>query len=187
MPSNASTIIYADFAELRQSPFLAQLYSCAPKPQMDADYAQFLRDTGVDYERALVRIAIAPSKSAQNTGYFAIADGRFDRKKIVVYASQYGTHEKGAGHEIFSVPVAAPIASSGTANPNAGGNPSGAEKTTTNQQRVSLTFLSNTRIAVATGTNLATLLSAPASGQDAKDWRERFDRLAGSPIFAVIR
>ena len=33
MPSTASTIFFADLAELRQSPFVARLYAWAPKPQ----------------------------------------------------------------------------------------------------------------------------------------------------------
>jgi hypothetical protein len=31
------------------------------------------------------------------------------------------------------------------------------------------------------------LLGAPANTSDAREWRDRFSRLAGSPIFAVIR
>jgi len=181
LPAGASTVVFADFAELHQSPFLAQLYSWAPKPQVDADYAQFLRDTGFDYERDLDRLFVVAIKRAQGTEFFLLADGRFDRKKIVVYASQSGTHDKSAGHEIFSVPVGAPPVT------NANGNAASTENSSANPGKISFTFLSNTRMALATNANLAALLSATATGQDAKDWRERFDRLAGSPIFAVIR
>jgi hypothetical protein len=182
MPSTASTIFFADLAELRQSSFTTQVYSWAPKPQIDADYAQFLGDTGFDYERDLDRVAIAAIKHAQETEFFVIADGRFDRKKIVVYASQSGTHDKGAGHEIFSVPKGVPQpTASATANTNSvpGAN--------ANSRKISFTFLSNTRMALTTSSDLAARLSVPTAGQDAKDWRERFARLAGSPIFAVIR
>jgi len=51
MPSEASAVIYADFAELRSAPFTAQLYKWVPQPQIDPEYAQFLRVTGFDYER----------------------------------------------------------------------------------------------------------------------------------------
>jgi hypothetical protein len=170
LPANASTIVFADFAELRQSPFAAQLYAWAPRPQIDADYAQFLHDTNFDYERDLDRVAIAAVKHAPETAatFFVIADGRFDRKKIVVYASQSGTHEKRDGREIFSV-------STGAAMPS--GKP----------RKFSFTFLRNDRMALVADGDLAAFLSARSGGPDAKDWRERFERLAGSPVFAVVR
>jgi hypothetical protein len=184
MPSTASTIFFADLAELRQSPFLAQLYAWAPKPQIDPEYAQFLRDTGFDYERDLDRIAIASIKTPQQSVLFAIADGRFDRKKIVVYASQSGSHEKQAGHEVFCIPITAPgSATSAPSDPNA--NSTALDDAAA--KKISITFLSNTRIAIATSPNLGAFLTKPATNQDAADWRERFDRLAGSPIFAVLR
>ena len=188
MPSTASTIFFADLAELRQSPFLAQLYAWAPKPQIDPEYAQFLRDTGFDYERDLDRIAIASIKTPQQSVLFAIADGRFDRKKIVVYASQSGSHEKQAGHEVFSIPITAPTTAPGSATPAP--SDSNANSTALRDaaaKKISITFLSNTRIAIATSSNLGAFLTKPTTNQDSADWRERFDRLAGSPIFAVLR
>jgi hypothetical protein len=163
MPAGASAVVFADLAELRQSPFVTELYAWAPHPQVDADYTQFLRDTGFDYERDLDRVAIAAIKRGQDTTFFAVADGRFDPKKIAAYASRSGTREARGGREIFSVPVS--------------GNP----------RKVSLTFLRNDRIAVTDAADLAALLSPSPSGQDAQEWRTRFERLAGSPIFAVIR
>src|ERR1700676_4201336 len=56
MPSDASAIIFVDVAELRSAPFLAELFAWAPKPQTDPDYAQFVRETGFDYERDLDRV-----------------------------------------------------------------------------------------------------------------------------------
>lgn len=163
MPAGASTVVYADFAELRQSPFAAELYSWAPHPQVDADYAQFLRDTGFDYERDLDRVAIAAIKHGQDTTRFAVADGRFDRKKIGAYVAQSGTRETRGGREIFSVP------------------------TSGSSRKISFTFLRKNRIAMTDAADLAVLVSQPSTGQDAKEWRERFERLAGSPVFAVIR
>jgi hypothetical protein len=48
-------------------------------------------------------------------------------------------------------------------------------------------FLRNDRIALTNGSNLENSLSQRPSDSDAKAWRERFQRLAGSPIFAVVR
>jgi hypothetical protein len=175
MPSSANTVVYADFAALRQSPFAVEFFAWAPRPQIDADYAQFLRDTGFDYERDLERVAIAAIKHGQDTLFFVVADGRFDRKKIIAYASQTGKRETRGGREILSVPVSSSLPSSVAANAPA------------SPRKISFTFLRKDRIALTDSVDLATLLSQPQAGQDAKAWRERFERLAGSPLFAVIR
>ena len=95
--------------------------------------------------------------------FFVVADGRFDRKKINTYTSQYGTHESRGGREIFTVPVS--------------GSP----------RKISFTFLRQNRIAMTDDPDLPALLAQPMKGEDAKEWRTRFDRLAGSPLFAVVR
>ena len=163
MPPDAIAILFVDFDELRQAPFVARLYAWAPKPQADADYAQFLKETGFDFERDLERITIAVEKRGQDSTLFAILDGKFDRQKISAYALKDGSAAKTGGREIFSVPV------NGTA------------------KKISLTFLRNDRIAVTGDSNLAFFLDARKRAEDAADWRARFERLAGSPVFAVIR
>jgi hypothetical protein len=173
MPSDASAIVFADFAELRTSPFTAKLYAWAPQPTIDADYAQFVRATGFVYERDLDRVAIAAIKRNQTTEFFAIAGGRFDRTKITAYALQSGTREMRAGREVFSVPLISP--------------PPNSASTAAHPQKISFTFLRKDRIALTNSADLVALLSQPQAGQDAKDWQERFARLAGSPLFAVIR
>jgi hypothetical protein len=173
MPSTASSVVYADFGALRPSPFSAELLAWAPRPQLDTDYEQFVRDTGFDYERDLDRVAIAAIKHAQDTLLFAVADGRFDRTRITAYALRAGTRETRGGHEIFSVPTNEATPSS--AAPAA------------SRQKISFTFLRKDRIAATDSADLNALLSQPQTGEDAKQWRKRFERLAGSPVFAVIR
>jgi hypothetical protein len=164
VPADASVVLYADAADLRQSPFLEQLFHWAPTPQkVDADYAQFLRDTSFDYERDLDRVVIAVIKHGQETTFFAVADGRFDRRKINAYTSQFGTHESRGGREIFTVPVT--------------GSP----------RKISFAFTRQNRIALTNNGDLPALLAQPMKGVDEKQWRARFDRLAGSPLFAVVR
>jgi hypothetical protein len=163
MPPDASAVVFADLAELRGSPFATQLYNWIPKAQTDADYSQFLRETGFDYERDLDRAAIAVIKSEKDSKLFAIAEGRFDRKKIEAYASQSGTRETHGGHEIFSVPL------------------------TDAARKISFTFLGKETVALTDAADLATLLASVPATSDAREWRERFTRMAGSPIFAVIR
>src|SRR5258708_31415328 len=163
MPMDASAVLFADFGGLRQAPFVAQLYAWAPKPQADADYAQFVKETGFDYERDLHRMAIAVEKRGQDSTLFAVLDGKFDRQKISAYALKDGTAAKTGGREIFSVPA------SGTA------------------KKIIFTFLRNDRIALTNDSNLAVLLDAKKRTEDVSEWRARFERLAGSPVFAVIR
>ena len=173
MPTAASAVVYVDFSELRKSPFSAELYSWAPQPTIDADYAQFVRATGFDYERDLDHLALASIKRTQTTEFFVIAGGRFDRTKITAYALQSGTREMRSGQEIFSVPLIS--------------SPSNSVPTAADPQKISFTFLRKDRIALTNSADLVAFLYQPPSGQDARDWRERFDRLAGSPVFAVIR
>lgn len=163
MPADASAVFYIDLDALRQSPFLAELYRWAPQPTADADYAQFLQSTGFNYERDLDRVSIALLKRGQDTTLFAVSDGRFDRKKISAYASQSGIRESHQGREIFSVPVS-------------GGS-----------RRISFTFLRSDRIALTNDASLESALSPSRADSDAEAWRERFRRLAGSPLFGVMR
>src|SRR5882757_690517 len=101
MPTDAIAILFADLDELRQAPFVARLYKRAPKPQADADYAQFLKETGFDFERDLQRITIAVEKRGQDSTLFAILDGKFDRQKISAYALKDGSAARTGGREIF--------------------------------------------------------------------------------------
>jgi hypothetical protein len=163
MPTTANAVLFADFGQLRQAPFVAQLYAWSPKPQADADYAQFVNETGFDYARDLDRIALAVKKSGEDSAVFAILDGKFDRQKISAYALKDGSIAKIEGHEVFFVPV------SGTA------------------KKISFAFLRNDRIALTNDANLALFLAAKKRPEDVAEWQARFERLAGSPVLAVIR
>src|SRR4051794_19007498 len=163
MPADASTVVYADFAELRRPPSATEFYKWAPQPPVDPEYAQFLRDTGFDYERDLERVGIAIIKRAQDSTFFAVADGKFDNQKMNAYAMRAGSRQNRGGRDIFSVPV-----SGSTRN-------------------VSFTFLRKDRIALTDDSTLKSFLAQPASGEEAREWNARFERLAGSPVFAVIR
>ena len=163
MPNDASAVIYADLAELRHSPFTAQLYKWAPRQQVDPDYAQFLGDTGFDYERDLDRLVIAVMKRGQDTSLFAVADGRFDQKKIVAYASKSGARESDGVQEVLSVRL------SGSSH------------------KISFSFIGKNRISLTDNADIAQLRRTKKEDADSEEWRKRFERLAGSPVFAVIR
>ncbi len=163
MPTDATAVLFLDFAELRHTSFVAQLFAWAPKPQADADYAQFVKETGFDYERDLDRVSIAVERRGQDSFLFAVVDGKFDRQKISSFALKDGSALKTGSREIFSVP------GGGTA------------------KKITFVFLRNDRIALTNDTNLAAFLEARKPSEDVVEWRTRFERLAGSPIFAVIR
>src|SRR5260370_26965106 len=59
MPADASAVLFADFPELRPTRFPPELFQLAPQPAADAEDAQFLRDTGFDYEHDLDHAALA--------------------------------------------------------------------------------------------------------------------------------
>jgi hypothetical protein len=163
LPADASAVLYIDLEGFRESPFLSELYKWAPEPKRDPDYAQFLESTGFNYEKDLNRVGIALSAHGKETTLFAVADGRFDGKKIAAYARQAGASGSEDGKEIFSLPL------EGSA------------------RRITFTFLQSDRIALTSGPSLRSFLSPPHADPDAEAWRERFRRLAGSPVFAVVR
>src|SRR5260370_29435456 len=93
---------------------------------------------------------------------FAVAEGRFDRNKVEAYAARSGVRENRGGREIFSVPL---------------GDPG---------HRISFVFLSKNKIALTDAADIASFLAPVADSADMRNWRERFARLAGSPVFAVF-
>src|ERR1700694_3109618 len=163
MPTDAIAILFADFDELRQAPFVARLYAWAPKPQADADYAQFLKETGFDYERDLDHVAIAVERHGQDSTLLAVLSGRFDRQKFSAYATKAGTITRNSGREIFSVPV------------------------TGSKKKLSFAFLTSNRMALTDAADLSLFLHQKRRAEDAAEWQTKFERLAGSPVFAVIR
>jgi hypothetical protein len=163
-PADADSVVFADVAQLRTAPFFSALGDWVPQAQqVDADYAKFLQVTGFDYQRDLDRVAVATIRRGQTTEFFAIGDGRFDRKKINTYISEFGTHDKKDGREVFTAPLKG------------------------STRKISFVFLHQNRIAITDDPDLPSLLKNPLRGTDANQWRERFDRLGGSPIFAVFR
>lgn len=163
MPSDANAVVFVNLRELRQAPFFAEVVAWAPQLGIDADYKQFLRETNFDYEKDLHRFAIAIKTHAAESEHFAVAEGRFDRKKIEEYASKLGRMEKRSGRQIFSVPM------------------------DSDTRRISFVFLSNDRIALTDAQDLSAFLGQHPRNADITEWQTRFLRLAGAPIFAVIR
>jgi hypothetical protein len=163
LPASADAVLFIDLTELRSSPFLKALYVWAPRGQMDADYAQFVRETNFDYERDLHRLAIAVTKPGSDSSFFAIADGRFDQKKIAAFATKLGSAGKRGEREIFVLPLSG------------------------STRQLAFTFLRDDRVALSNEPGLLKAAEIKSPLADATDWRERFRRLEGSPVFLVLR
>ncbi len=161
MPPESGTVLYVDLAALRQSPFLKEFRSLAPSPEADRDYAEFVRQTGFDYTRDLDRAAVAMITLGKESHVFAVADGRFDRNKIREFALKTAKRETIEGREAYSTLVS--------------GRP----------KRITFAFLAHNRIALTDGPNLAGYIAPRKEDPTGAPWRERFTRLAGSPVFAV--
>lgn len=160
MPADASGVGFLDLAQLRNSLFLAQLMSWAPQPTPDSDYAQFVQATGFNYERDLDRLALAFNRQSQNLTVFAVADGRFDRKKIEGYAVRFGSLKTADRKVLFAAPIAG------------------------SERKAYFTFLRNDRI--AWGNDSSYFFERPLSTSP-EEWREHFSRVAGTPVFVVLR
>ena len=163
VPADATSVIYIDAAQLRTSPFLATLYAWAPRPAEESEYAQFVADTGFDYERDLFQVFIARSNRGAGSTALVIAEGKFDRRKIEAYLGRNSSPVRQANLTIFPL----------TARSGA--------------KAASFAFLSDRRVAVSDSGDLPGVLAASLPASSRAEWQARFDRLAGSPVFAVIR
>ena len=162
LPSDATAVAFVDAAALRRSPFFAGFLALAPAQDADADYAQFLRATGFNYERDLDRAAIAFFPSSAGTSFFAVVEGRFDAESIKRYALQSGSRAVRDDVEIYST--------------QANGS----------TRRTFFTFLSPNLLALTNGADLAAYLKSQ-KGRVAAELHERTLRLAGSPLFVILR
>ncbi|MBZ5526797.1 MAG: hypothetical protein LAN71_02705 [Acidobacteriia bacterium] len=162
LPAEASSLVYVDLAALRQSGVLARLKSLAPDAQKEPEYAQFVRDTGFDFERDLDRLAIAIVTRGDTRTFYAAVEGRFDAGKIRALALRSGKQQSRGGQDIFTMPV------SGSPLP------------------VSFSFLGNGRILLTGGGEADSLVRSRAADASARERNERALRLAGSPIFGVL-
>jgi len=162
VPADTTSVVFVDLDQLRNSPFLRTLYAWTPHPVEDPDYAQFVTDTGFNYERDLAQILIVFSRHGATSNTFVLAEGKFDRKKIEAYLSRGSAPTLQEKLKVFRFPA------------NWGG------------KHVAFAFLSDHRMVIADSENPAAALST-ATREAHAEWQTHFDRLSGSPLFAVIR
>jgi len=162
LPADANAVVFLDLAQFRSSPFLAQFFAWAPHPTPDEDYAQFVQATGFNYERDLDRLAVAISRQSRTSTTLLVADGRFDRKKIEAYAARFGKPQLRNGQIVYSFALRG------------------------SQHTSFFTFLREDRIGWTDDPSYASLVQQARSAASA-EWSERFNRLAGTPLFALLR
>lgn len=163
LPTGASAVIYVDVAELRQGGVLSSIGDLSAKALADTDYRQFVSETGFNYEKDLDRLGIAVENNGGGRRFFVLADGNFDRKKIETFLRKNGTTENRNGTEIFHVVTSEP------------------------GRTVAAAFLSGKRIALFDGADFNAELETANRTAGRSEWVERFARLAGSPVFALMR
>ncbi|HEX8871892.1 MAG TPA: hypothetical protein VF758_03945 [Candidatus Acidoferrum sp.] len=163
LPPEATSVVFLDLAQFRSSPFLRQLLAWAPQQAPEDDYAQFVEATGFRYERDLDRAAVATIPAGQNSAFFGIAEGRFDRKKIEAYAGRSGKHIDAGGAAIYSL------------------------QANSTSRRTYLRVLRDDRIAWTNDPAGLSFLQYPGKAAMGGEWRDHFARLAGTPLFAVLR
>jgi hypothetical protein len=163
LPSDPSTVVFVDLEQFRKSSFLPQLLAWMPHDSVEDDYAQFVKATGFNYERDLDRAAIAVTRLGNSSTTYAIAEGKFDRKKVEAYAKQNGHSINDNGLQLYGVNLK-------------------------NSTRTSFfTFLRDDRIAWTDDPEYRVLFLQKAGSEGKGDWQEHFSRLAGSAVFAVMR
>jgi len=165
VPSDATSVIFIDLDQLRASPFLTELYAWAPHPTEDSDYTQFVAETRFHYERDLAQVFVAVTNHGPRASTLVLAQGKFDRKKIEAYLGRNGAPSAQGTHQVFHLAV----------------KPNGLET------QASLAFLSDERLVIGDSEKLGEALDSASRQSGGADWQLRFDRLAGSPLFAVIR
>jgi hypothetical protein len=163
LPPQAPYVIYTDVESLRSSAFLNRLIALIPTPNEDPDYLEFVRSTGFDYTRDLDRVAIAIYPTPPLPTVVILADGRFDQQKITSYALRTGKAEQRDGHSMYVLPASTP-----------GGE-------------VTIRFIAADRIQLVSHPQGNALAKTDNSDSTTAAMKERISRVAGSPLFAVVR
>jgi hypothetical protein len=163
LPSGAPAVLFINFAALRASPLAAQLTAMAPPASEDRDYATFVNETGFDYAKDLDRVAAMIWPGPPATSTLAVAEGRFDRDKIIRYALHSGRMMRQQGADVYEAHRTNPA------------------------KKISFTFLATNRIALSDGRDLGEILRQDRGSQTDPAMQDRIRRAAGADFFLVAR
>jgi len=162
-PADSTFIAYTDVASLRQSPLVQKATALAQPAATDNDYQEFVRGTGFDYQQDLDRVLVAGKTDAAPGSTIAVAEGRFDQKKIKAYALRTGKTENEQGRTVYIVP------------------------STTPGKTFSFSFLSASRIAFSDGDDAFATPGAFSNSKLDGTMHERLSRVAGAPLFVAAK
>lgn len=88
LPPSCVIAVHLDLAGLRNSSLVRQALDSLARPQLEKDYAEFVRATGFDFERDLDSVSLGISGPEGARAVHAVLQGRFDRDKIDRYSSE---------------------------------------------------------------------------------------------------
>jgi hypothetical protein len=90
LPTGDSLLLYMDLDAMRHSGLLDAI--AGPKSAEDADYRQFIDQSGFDYREDLKALAVAirQNPSTHDRDEYAVARGTFDWQRLVAYAQNHG-------------------------------------------------------------------------------------------------
>lgn len=163
LPAGASAVAFADVSQIRASAFAKELAELAPSSEQDPQYTAFVRATGFDYSRDLDRAAMALWPRTAPTSVVALAEGRFDRKRIANYAMQEGRVVRDNGQEVYEFP-------------EQGSN-----------RIIRIAFLAPNQLALADGPGLVAVLKSAETNRLDPTMSKRVAQVAGTAFFSVAR
>lgn len=165
IPPGAPMLVYVDLGAIRKSSFYEHRPSHAPLTIPDPDYARFVRATGFDFEKDLDQVILAswPQPAPAKPKTAVVAEGRFDRQKILDYAKKNGRIVHQQGREVFQFPSQ---------------KAHGWE---------SLTFLNSHRIVMVQGMSVTQFLAHRGEAATKDPVREQAARMDGASAFVISR
>jgi hypothetical protein len=104
LPKQAPFVMYADIAQLRNSPFFSTYADAIKDNAQDWDYKMFVQATGFDYTKDLDRVAVAVFPTNAHPELWIVAEGRFDREKISSYSAKQGSKTQRNGATVYVIP-----------------------------------------------------------------------------------
>ena len=112
LPPDSTMAINLDLAGLRNSSMVRRVLDGQTPPQLERDYAEFVRATGFDFERDLDSVSLGISGPEGARVVHAVLQGRFDQQKVEHYSRQHrqdtSTH-LGRSINLFTGPSGRPF------------------------------------------------------------------------------
>jgi hypothetical protein len=168
VPSGAPTVAFLDLAAIRETSIYKNRKDRSPIALPSGDYANFVAETGFDFEHDLDRVVLAawPKLAPDDMPKaVVVAEGRFDRAKIRAYATKHGKITQQLNHEVFVFPAQGAAASA--------------------NQGSSMVFLDEHHLGMVGGADISVLLNAHGAGAT-DPVQERVARVQAASAFIIL-